>query len=240
MSNSIKRPGDPLGEADSHTGLGYGLAAFIFWGFAPIYFKTVAHVSPIEMLAHRILFGALVLLIWLGRAGKLGDLRACLSDRATLGRLSLTTLLIGYNWFLYTYALMRDQVLQVSLGYYIYPLVNVCLGFVVLGERLRRVQWLAVGLATVGVFYLTFAHGGLPVLSLLLAGSFAVYGLVEDPGRDLRHPCRTRRLDERLPGPSQLVHHHVELARQDPDLVVALQVELHAAGLLAPDRDGVS
>ncbi|MEM7351893.1 MAG: EamA family transporter RarD, partial [Acidobacteriota bacterium] len=75
------------------------------------------------------------------------------------------------------------QVLQVSLGYYIYPLVNVCLGFVVLGERLRRVQWLAVGLATVGVFYLTFAHGGLPVLSLLLAGSFAVYGLLRKTAR---------------------------------------------------------
>lgn len=170
-------------EREARIGIAYGLAAYLFWGLGPIYFKAVATVSPIEVLAHRVAFGALLLVLWLWLRGRIAELVTALRDRATLLRLLLTTTLIGFNWFFFIYAVVRDQVLQASLGYYINPLVNVLLGALVLGERLRPAQWAAVGLAAMGVGYLTYTFGGPPTLALLLAGTFAAYGLLRKTAR---------------------------------------------------------
>jgi len=155
-----------------------GLAAYLMWGFLPVYFVLVRVVDPTEVLAHRIIwavpFGALILSFrhqWpeVGRA---------LTHRAMLGWLSLSALFIGMNWFVYIWAIQDGRILETSLGYYINPLTNMLVGFWLFGERLRRYQKVAVGLATIGVLVLTFAADTVPWVALFLAVSFTVYAAV--------------------------------------------------------------
>ncbi|UPT74788.1 MAG: EamA family transporter RarD [Elusimicrobiota bacterium] len=160
----------------STAGLLYALGAFGLWGLSPLYWRLLAHVPPFEILLHRVAWSALFLL-WFAR-GKRAELRRAASSPRTVALLLGTTALIGLNWYLYIKAIADRRVLDTSLGYYINPLVNVALGVVVLRERMRPLQAGAAALALCGVGWLVHAHGELPLLSLTLAGTFALYALL--------------------------------------------------------------
>jgi chloramphenicol-sensitive protein RarD len=154
------------------------LTAFGFWGFVPIYFKAVQDVSPLEVLAHRIIWSVPLTagLILLGRG--FHGLRQTFSSGKVLLTLLLSATLVACNWFVFIYAVSTDRVLQASLGYYINPLVNVLLGVVLLRERLRVLQITAVMLAAAGTATLTINYGRLPWIALVLGFSFGFYGLI--------------------------------------------------------------
>ncbi len=156
----------------------YALAAFIFWGLTPIYFKAVDQVPPLELLAHRVVWSVplIALLITMGR--QWGELRRALAAPKVWLVLGITTCLISNNWFVFIYAMVSGQVLAASLGYFINPLVNVVLGMVFLKERLRPWQAAAVLLAAAGTLNLALGYGQLPWISLTLAVSFSAYGLL--------------------------------------------------------------
>ena len=161
-----------------NSGALYALLAFGIWGLYPLYLRELASVSSLEIVLHRsawslvFLLGVLALLrrwAWLGTLLK--------SPRRMLMPLA-SGLLLALNWLLYVYAVQSAQVVEASLGYFINPLLSVCLGVVVLRERLKPVQWVAVAFATAGVLWLTWHTGRLPWLGLALAATFAVYGLL--------------------------------------------------------------
>ena len=160
------------------TGLAAAFSAYVIWGFLPLYLILVRSVPAFEFVGWRIIWTLpLCLLIVLARRQGT-DLRAALANRRTLGLLALSATLIAVNWVVYVWAIQNGQVYAASLGYYINPLVNVLLGTVLLGEKLSRPQWAAVGLAGIGVSLL--AAGALTMLwiSLTLALSFGSYGLI--------------------------------------------------------------
>jgi chloramphenicol-sensitive protein RarD len=160
------------------TGLAAAFSAYVIWGFLPLYLILVRSVPAFEFVGWRIIWTLpLCLLIVLARRQG-PDLRAALANRRTLGLLALSATLIAVNWVVYVWAIQNGQVYAASLGYYINPLVNVLLGTVLLGEKLSRPQWAAVGLAGIGVSLL--AAGALTTLwiSLTLALSFGSYGLI--------------------------------------------------------------
>ena len=164
-------------------GVAYGVAAYAWWGLCPIYFKAVACVPALQVLAHRIVWSVLLLVLLTLIQRRWEPVRATCRDRRTLLRLCVTTLLIANNWGLFIWAVANGHLLQASFGYFINPLVNVLLGFVFLRERLRRMQTLAVLLAAIGVAYLIFAYGQFPWIALVLAFSFGVYGLLRKTTR---------------------------------------------------------
>jgi len=159
-------------------GVAYVLAAFGFWGIVPIYFKAVVHVSPQEVLCHRVIWSVplVALMITLFRDWK--NLFAALGSIRILGTLFVSATLLTVNWFVFIYAVSTSRILQVSLGYYINPLVNVLLGIVFLKERLRLLQAVAVLLAAGGTINLAIHYGSFPWIALGLALTFAFYGLI--------------------------------------------------------------
>lgn len=159
-------------------GVAYGLAAYLLWGFFPLYFKGVADVPPLEVLAHRCAWSLVTLVPFLAVTSGWGEVRDAMANRRTLLTLCATTLLIATNWFVFLYAVANNQVLQSSFGYFINPLASVLLGFLFLRERLRRLQIVSVLLACAGVLVLAFHHGSPPWIALILAASFALYGLL--------------------------------------------------------------
>ena len=159
------------------SGLVYALVSYGIWGVFPLYWKMLLHVPPQQILAHRIVWSLLFLFIILAwRREKL--FIQYLSSPKILGTLVLTGALIGTNWFTYIYAVNNNHIVDASLGYYINPMVNVFLGMVFLKERLNRLQVIAVAFAFAGVGFLTFHYGKLPIISLILAFSFGLYGLI--------------------------------------------------------------
>jgi chloramphenicol-sensitive protein RarD len=160
-------------------GLLCAVLAFGWWGIIPpLYFHALKDVPVWEVLSHRILWSVPFLGLLLLCYGRLPELARCLRDKKVLAKLLLTTVLIAINWVVYIYGVISEQVVQTSLGYFINPLINVLLGLLVFGERLRGLQWLAVALAAVGVLSLTLAAGELPWIALSLAFSFGIYGLI--------------------------------------------------------------
>ena len=164
-------------------GVGFGLATFVFWGLSPIYFDIVSFVGPFELLAHRVVWSSVFLapLVIFARSG--GIIRAALADRRTLIALGGSTLLISLNWLIFIVAIFSGRLLEVSLGYYLNPLVNVLIALVFLRERLGRLQWAGVALAVVGVANLTLRYEGFPWVSLGLALCFGFYGLIRKQTR---------------------------------------------------------
>jgi chloramphenicol-sensitive protein RarD len=161
------------------SGLPAALGAYLIWGFLPLYLILVAAVPPTEFVAWRVIWTLpLCLAIAAGR-GQLGEIAQAIREPGVLLYLSVSALLIGGNWLVYVWAIQAGEVYAASLGYYINPLINVLLGTALLGERLSRRQWLAVGIAAVGITILA-AGGDLTTLwiSLALALSFGSYGLV--------------------------------------------------------------
>jgi chloramphenicol-sensitive protein RarD len=158
-------------------GLGLALAAYLCWGLLPLYFKAMPGVPALEILAHRIVWSALLLAGLLARRGNLAAFRAPFS-RDKLPLLAITTMLVSTNWLVYIWAVQVGRVLEASLGYFVNPLVNVLLGVAFLGERLSRRQQMAVALAGIGVAVLIVRAGTVPWVGLVLAGTFGLYGLL--------------------------------------------------------------
>ncbi len=161
----------------SRSGLAAAVAAFFLWGLFPLYWKLLAGVPAVEVVAHRMAWGLVAVAAWVTLRGRWPDARAVASRPRTILRLAASGALISLNWLLYIWAVIHDHVVDASLGYFINPLVNVLLGVVVLRERLGRAQGIAVALAATGVAVLTVAHGRLPWIALALAVSFGLYGL---------------------------------------------------------------
>jgi chloramphenicol-sensitive protein RarD len=152
--------------------------AYILWGLFPLYIKQVAHVPALEVVAHRSLWSLVFMAVLLLALRRLDWVRDVIRQPRVLGITLVSALLLSTNWLVYVWAVAHDRVLDASLGYFINPLVNVMLGYAVLHERPRPVQWLAVALAGAGVAWLTLGAGTLPWVALVLAGSFGVYGLL--------------------------------------------------------------
>ncbi|WP_062017311.1 EamA family transporter RarD [Aureimonas sp. AU4] len=159
-------------------GLTYAFGAFLIWGLVlPIYLKGLAHVSPLEVLAHRVLWSIPLAVAILAVAGTLRSFPRLLRPRIIL-MATLTALLISVNWGVYIWAIANGHAIESALGYYVNPLINVLLGMAFLGERPNRLQGAAILLAAFGVGILTYESGGLPWVSLALALSFGFYGLL--------------------------------------------------------------
>ncbi len=159
-------------------GVGYAVAAFSLWGVLPIHFKLVQSVDAVEILAHRVAWSAPVLLAILWASGKLGQLRPFAAEPARLLRLLPTAVLLLGNWLVMIIAINTDRILESSLGYFISPLVNVALGMVFLGERLRPAQAAAIALAALGVAVQVALAGVMPWLGLGLAASWGAYTIL--------------------------------------------------------------
>lgn len=164
-----------MGEAQK--GVLAMLAACCIWGLSGLYYKLVAHVPPLEVLSHRTLWSLVffgIVLLFQRRFGQLGA-----AFRHASGRVFLAAILISTNWFFFIWSVQSGHAVQASLGYYIFPLVAVMIGFLLLGERLTRGKWLAVALAGVAVAVLTWGLGVAPWISLVLAFTFGFYGLLK-------------------------------------------------------------
>lgn len=160
------------------TGAIYAALAFAAWGIFPLYFRQIAHVPSGEILIHRIVWSLVFVVIALSLRRQWGWLKPVLRQPKVLAAFTASALLLSVNWLTYIWAVNNGHVIDASLGYFINPLVNVLLGYTVLHERLRRMQWVALGLAAAGVLWLTIQAGHLPWIALALAGSFGLYGLL--------------------------------------------------------------
>jgi chloramphenicol-sensitive protein RarD len=156
-----------------------GLAAWTLWGFFPLYWPLLEPAGAVEILAHRIVWSVLIVGVVILVTRKGPSLRATVADRRQLRLLAIASVLITVNWGTYIWGVNNHHVVEASLGYYINPLVSVLLGVLVLGERLRRLQWAALALAAVAVLALTVEYGRPPWVSLVLALSFGTYGLAK-------------------------------------------------------------
>lgn len=163
--------------------MGYGLVAYLWWGFVPLYFRAVRSVPADEILAHRVVWSFVLLAILSRWFHRWPVALAALRDRRILLTLLLSTALIAINWLTFIWSILDERLIEASLGYFMSPLVNVALGVVFLRERLRAWQGVSVALATVGVGYLTLRYGQVPWIALILATSFGFYGLVRKTAR---------------------------------------------------------
>ncbi len=161
-----------------NTGFVYAALAFVTWGLFPLYLQFVRQVPVVEVVLHRSTWALLFVLVVLTVQKRWAWLAPTLRQPRLLALFAFSALLLSTNWLIYVHAVQTGHVLQASLGYFINPLVSVLLGVLVLRERLRRAQWLAVALAACGVVWLTVQAGSLPWMALVLACSFGVYGLV--------------------------------------------------------------
>jgi chloramphenicol-sensitive protein RarD len=165
-------------EDQARAGLAFGLLAYGLWGVLPIYFKQLASVSPIDIVAHRVVWSLLFLGLLLAATRGWTQVRSGFKDRRTVILLLATSVLIAINWLLYVYAVTSGHILAGSLGYYLNPLMNILLGRFILKERLTGLQWAAVAIAGAGVSVLAAGAGTTLWISLTLCVSFATYGLL--------------------------------------------------------------
>ncbi len=159
-------------------GIIFAFVAYLIWGIAPVYFKLIKQVPADEILTHRVIWSFFFMLVLLSISRSWGNVRQVLKVPQKVALLLLTAVIIGGNWLLYIWAINNNHLLEASLGYFINPLVNVLLGMMFLGERFRRMQWVAVALAFIGVGYQVWVFGSVPMIALGLSLSFALYGLL--------------------------------------------------------------
>ncbi len=165
-------------EQEARRGLWITAATFALWGVVPVYWHLLQAVPSPHIIAHRIVWSTLLVVAWLVYSARLQWWRRIAAQPRALATLALSSVAIAFNWGLYIWAVNAGHVIETSLGYFINPLVNVLLGVLVLRERLRPLQWLAVACAALGVAWLTVDAGTLPWIALVLAGSFGLYGLL--------------------------------------------------------------
>jgi chloramphenicol-sensitive protein RarD len=161
--------------------LGYlfGFSAYVIWGFFPAYFRLLMPASPLEVLAHRIVWSVVFMLLVTTLIRRWKHIRKLITRPAMLGGISIAAVLIGLNWGVYIFAVNAGHIVETALGYFINPLVVIVLGVVFLSERLRLGQWIAVGMGTVAVLVLTADYGRPPWIALILAVSFGLYGFTK-------------------------------------------------------------
>jgi chloramphenicol-sensitive protein RarD len=169
---------EPKNDAGRGGGFAAAISAFGIWGLFPLYLIGLLSVSAMQITAHRIAWSCLFVLAWLAVRGELGQMWLAVRREGVLIRLTASAFFIAVNWLGFAWAVNHDHVLEVSLAYFIGPLLNVLLGIFVLSERLDRTQWIAVGFAAAGVAYLTFIAGHTPWIALMVGSSFALYGLI--------------------------------------------------------------
>ena len=162
-----------------HRGYAYGLGAYMIWGFFPLYIRLLLPAGALEILAHRVVWTVAFVALLLTALRNWSFLRRLLHRPAELAGITFAGVLIGANWGTYIYGINSERVVETSLGYFINPLVVVLLGVTVLGERLRPVQWAAIGIGGIAVAVLTVDYGRPPYLALTLALTFGAYGLVK-------------------------------------------------------------
>jgi len=160
---------------DSPRGLAFAVSAYVLWGFMPLYLSMIAHVSPSEIIAHRILWSIPVAAAVLIATGRTADLARALRTPRMLGMAAVTAVLVAANWGIYVWAVTSGRALDAALGYYINPLFSILLGSLLLGERLATLQRVAVGLAGLGVAVLTVASGQMPVAALAMTLTWGAY-----------------------------------------------------------------
>lgn len=172
----MNRPDDP---STFRTGLMFGVGAHLFWGIVTvIFFKLLPKDAPLEIVGQRVVWSLVFVLIILAFRDRLRSFRRTLRERRLVVLLGFSGTLVALNWLTFIYAVSVDELVQVSLGYFMTPLVNVALALIVLRERLRPAQWIAVGLAAAAVGRLMLAAGPVPWIAFVLAGTFGVYGLI--------------------------------------------------------------
>lgn len=164
-------------------GVAYAFAAFAVWGLFPIYFKTLHSIGAVEMLAHRMAWSMIFLLVVLTVRHQWRWLGPVMRDRRLLARFAASAVLLSTNWGIYIWAVNEGRIVEASLGYFINPLINVLFGMAFLHERLRPLQWVAVAIAGAGVVWLTWVNGAPPWVSLALALTFGGYGLLRKTAR---------------------------------------------------------
>ncbi len=160
-------------------GTAAGLSAYLLWGCFPLYFPLLEPAGGLEIVAHRVVWSLLFVALLLTVLRRWALVRAAVTDRRTMVVLAGASLLIAANWLVFVYGVNSGHVVETSLGYFVNPLVSVLLGVVVFSERLRPLQWTAVGLATVAVVVLTVDYGRPPWIALTLAATFGAYGLLK-------------------------------------------------------------
>jgi len=153
------------------------LLAYLIWGSLPLYIRAMSHVSPFELLAHRIIWSVPTAILLIALAANWRDVKAAFTG-PNLKWLALSSVLIGANWAIYIWAVNAGRAMEASLGYYINPLVNVLIGMLIFSETLRTAQWVAVAIAAVGVVIMAFAFGHVPWVALALCTTFACYGVI--------------------------------------------------------------
>ncbi|ATC96132.1 EamA family transporter RarD [Pseudoalteromonas tunicata] len=165
-------------QTEQKQGMLFAIAAFLMWGLAPIYFKSLDTVAAMEILVHRVVWSFLFLILIVVAIKQWHKIEHVLKQPKLLAMLVVSASLLGFNWGLFIWAVNNNHMLDASLGYYINPLLNVLLGFLFLGERLRRWQGVAVALAMTGVIIQMISFGSFPVIAFALASTFAIYGLI--------------------------------------------------------------
>lgn len=165
--------------AESRKGLGFGIAAYGMWGAFPLYWPLLEPAGAIEILAHRVLWSLVTMVVIVAVWRRTTQLRAVVADRRVVVLLALASVVISINWATYIWGVNNERVVETSLGYFINPLVTVLMGVFVLGERLRPLQWLAMVVAALAVVVISVDYGRLPWVALVLAFSFGCYGLAK-------------------------------------------------------------
>jgi chloramphenicol-sensitive protein RarD len=178
MTLRLQAATSPRTIATMNSGVLSAALAYVCWGLFPLYFKLLSDIAPLDVLVHRVVWSLAFLLVVLAARRQWAWLGEAARRPKVLGAFALSALLLSVNWLTYIWAVTNDHVIDASLGYFITPLVNVLLGYTVLHERLRPMQWTAVALAGAGVLWLAIQGGQLPWIALVLACSFGAYGLL--------------------------------------------------------------
>jgi chloramphenicol-sensitive protein RarD len=165
-------------RSEHSTGVLLGVTGYLLWGMFPLYFALLSSVAPIEVVAHRVVWSLIVVVIILIVAQQWRVFTSAFTKR-NIVILGSAAIFLSINWLVYVYAVASDQVVQASLGYFINPLISVAMGVIILKESLRKTQWVAVGIAIVAVIVLTIASGSVPWIALTLGLSFGTYGLLK-------------------------------------------------------------
>lgn len=169
--------------SENSKGIIFALGAYLIWGFLPIYWKQVEHISSYELIAHRVLWAFIFMIVFILVTNRMHlfykDLKFIFRDKKKVIALFAASTVITTNWLLYIIAVNNGHILDASLGYYINPLISILIGFVILGERFSKSQWTAIIIVFLGVTYLAVGLGSAPWISLTLALSFSIYGLIK-------------------------------------------------------------
>jgi chloramphenicol-sensitive protein RarD len=163
---------------NTRLGILAGVGAYAIWGLVPVFFKQIAEVPAVEIIAHRVVWAMLLMTALIGFGRGFGDALRVARIPAQLAKIALAAALVVSNWLTFVWGVNNGHIVETSLGYFILPLLNVALGVLVLKERMRPLQWVALLCAAVGVAIEAARAGGLPWIALVLAGTFGIYGLL--------------------------------------------------------------